>query len=271
MKKRTPEILFIVILSIFTLTMLTGCPSRVLPSHYYNTPEYVYVTSMRGDNLYLHVQSISTQLLKTGEKRSYDFERTEAPSELYDILSAAADEGVSYEMYGDRILMTDTNLNANAVIMCYQVTENATRHIPVRADDGTLAYTNYSGNVYHYTAYNMGMWLGNAFIMAPWHLTDIEAAESESFAEFVIPDLRENVSYPAEGDIEEWAEFYRFNGYTAEVNGDILAVTDPDPSTLSAAVYGERNLTRPDKIEFTVTFERGSVVFCGGSSRFSTQ
>ena len=82
MKKRTPEILFIVILSIFTLTMLTGCPSRVLPSHYYNTPEYVYVTSMRGDNMYLHVQSISTQLLKTGEKRSYDFERTEAPSEL---------------------------------------------------------------------------------------------------------------------------------------------------------------------------------------------
>ena len=184
--------------------------------------------------------------------------------ELYDILSAAADEGVSYGMYGDRILMTDTNLNANAVILCYQVTENATRQIPVRADDGTLTYTNYSGNVYHYTAYNMGMWLGNAFIMAPWHLTGIEAAESEGYAEFVIPDLRENVSYSAEGDIEEWAEFYRFNGYTTEINGNILAVTDPDPGTLSAAVYGERNLTRPDKIEFTVTFGRGSVVFCGG-------
>ena len=69
------------------------------------------------------------------------------------------------------------------------------------------------------------------------------------------------MGYTTEYAIEDFEEFYTFNGYEVQREGDILEVTDPAPKKLSAEVYDEADRTRPEVLTFTIKVSGGVVTF----------
>ena len=253
MKKSAFIILLIALLSIIAVTSV-GC---LPPMKLYDTPEYVYVTSLHGERIDLHIQSVQRNILKTFDgERNLSFFNSYAKnlSEVSEALTAA-DENNSCRIVDDYLLVYDTE-NKVSVLVEYDCAIEQRR--PSEADPN-VDETYY---VYTYTVRNMGGWISESdcFVMIPANLIDYALKPTEQ-TRLCYYTINQGIGYPTRYSAEDFKEFYELNGYEVVPEGNTLTITDPAPRKLSEEVYADSDKVRPYSLEFTLTFTPGSVTF----------
>lgn len=246
----------IILLSLLLLTMvlLSAC----LPDkYYYDNPEYVYVTSLHGERIDLHIQPVQKNILTTFDgERNLSFFNSYAKnlSEVSEALTAA-DESNQCRIVDDYLLVYDTEKSVSVLVEYeYAIEQRRPSEADPNVDETYLVYT--------YTVRNMGGWISDSdcFVMIPAYLIDYALKPTES-TRLCYYTVRKGIGYPTKYSIEDFKEFYEFNGYEVVTEGDTLTIADPAPRKLSEEVYADSDKVRPYSLEFTLTFTPGSVTF----------
>lgn len=248
--------IYIVLLSIVCL-ITTVCMVACGPEKIYNEPEYAYVTSLHGERIDLHIKSVQRNILTTfnGERNlSYFNSYCQNLSEISEALTAA-DENNVCESFGEFLLVKDTEHGVSTLIE-YDCSIEQRRPSESNPDETETYF------VYTYTVRNMGGWItdSDCFVMIPAHLIK-HVLTPDDETRLSCYTIKNGMGYTTEYAIEDFEEFYTFNGYEVQREGDILEVTDPAPKKLSAEVYDEADRTRPEVLTFTIKVSGGVVTF----------
>lgn len=249
--------IFLFALFIASILIVAAISISCVPKYTYDNPEYVYVTSLHGERIDLHIQPVQRNILKTfNGERNLSFFNSYAKnlSEVSEALTAA-DENNQCRIVDDYLLVYDTEKSVSVLVEYeYAIEQRRPSEADPNVDETYLVYT--------YSVRNMGGWISDSdcFVMIPAYLIDYALKPTES-TRLCYYTVSKGIGYPTKYSIEDFKEFYEFNGYEVVTEGNTLTITDPAPRKLSEEVYADSDKVRPYSLEFTLTFTPGSVTF----------